>query len=78
MATISEAKVLLPMMGLFLTLGKIMPPLRVASRGVVLPPIGTVVAAPVLAGVEVALGLVLEPLGLLGLRAIQPLVTYYY
>lgn len=66
------------MMGLFLTLGKMMPPLRLVGRAVVLPP------APVLAGVTVTVAPafvaelhvldVLEVL-VLGLRVTRTLVT---
>lgn len=56
---------LLPMMGLFLTLGKMMPPFRLVAR----------VAAPVPALAGVTGGPALELLAVLGLRAIQSLVT---
>lgn len=53
---------LLPMMGLFLTLGNIMPPLRLLGRAPVAAPAAVVL--PVLDGVTVTVGLGVELLGL--------------
>lgn len=59
---------LLPMMGLFLTLGNMMPPLRLERRGVVEPP------APA-AGAGVTVTVLPLVVALLGLRATGPLVS---
>lgn len=53
---------LLPMMGLFLMLGKMMPPLRLVGR--VLVPLAGAPVLPVLVGVTVTVGLGVELLGL--------------
>lgn len=70
------------MMGLFLTLGKMIPPLRLAGRGLVLPVLAvlagvTVTVAPAPA-VELHVLDVLEVLVLvLGLQATRTLVTVH-
>lgn len=53
---------LLPIIGLFLTLGKMMPPLRLAGRTLVL--LAGAPVLPVLVGVTVTVGLGVELLGL--------------
>lgn len=67
------------MMGLFLTLGKMIPPLRLAGRGLVLPVLAVLAGVTVTVAPAPAVELhVLEVLVLvLGLQATRTLVTVH-